>query len=245
MTTDPHVLFGIRKVRHGGRRPPAGPDVEEKILDAAEFVFGHFGFRGATTALIAKKADIAKPHIYYYFEDKEDLYRAILERAMNRWARELDHLESGDDITSILIRYIERKIDFSRDHPNLSRIYANEIISGAPYIGSFIEKVSTPLLLDKVKIVEEWAAAGVIHPISAVDLFFCIWAMTQAYADFSSQMTIMKKRRTLEQADYDVAKATIVQLVLGGLGVPQPPGAASRPPAMPKASPRRSLVGKA
>jgi TetR/AcrR family transcriptional regulator len=212
-------LFRIRRPSSGGRKAAPGPDIEGKILDAAEFVFGHFGFRGATTALIAKKASIAKPHIYYYFEDKEDLYRAILERAMNMWARDIETLDTTTDIETILTHYIYKKVDFSRDHPDLSRIYANEIISGAQYIGTFIEKVSTPLLLDKVRIVEEWAARGAIRPISAADLFFCIWAMTQAYADFSSQMTIMKTKRVLEEADYDAAKATIVQLVFGGLGL--------------------------
>jgi TetR/AcrR family transcriptional regulator len=218
-SADKLKLFRIRRAPKGGRKPAPGPDIEGKILDAAEFVFGHFGFRGATTALIAKKASIAKPHIYYYFEDKEDLYRAILERAMNMWARDIDNLDTTADIESILTHYIHKKVDFSRDHPDLSRIYANEVISGAQYIGSFVEKVSTPLLLAKVKTVEEWAASGAIRPISAVDLFFCIWAMTQAYADFSSQMTIMKQKRQLERADYDAAKATIVQLVLGGLGL--------------------------
>ncbi|RTE92703.1 MULTISPECIES: TetR/AcrR family transcriptional regulator [Bradyrhizobium] len=212
-------LFRIRRAPKGGRKAAPGPDIEGKILDAAEFVFGHFGFRGATTALIAKKASIAKPHIYYYFEDKEDLYRAVLERAMNMWARDIDSLDMTSDVETILVRYIHRKIDFSRDHPHLSRIYANEIISGAQFIGSFIEKVSTPLLLDKVKTLDHWAATGAIRPISAVDLFFCIWAMTQAYADFSSQMIIMKRKRQLEEADYDAAKATIVQLVLSGLGL--------------------------
>lgn len=218
-SADKLKLFRIRRAPKGRRKPPPGPDIEGKILDAAEFVFGHFGFRGATTALIAKKASIAKPHIYYYFEDKEDLYRAILERAMNMWARDIDDLDTAADIETILTQYIHKKVDFSRDHPHLSRIYANEVISGAPYIGSFIEKISTPLLLDKVRIVEQWAASRAIRPVSAVDLFFCIWAMTQAYADFSSQMTIMKQKRQLEQADYDAAKATIVQIVLGGLGL--------------------------
>jgi TetR/AcrR family transcriptional regulator len=212
-------LFRIRRPSSGGRKAAPGPDIEGKILDAAEFVFGHFGFRGATTALIAKKASIAKPHIYYYFEDKEDLYRAILERAMNMWARDIENLDLTTNIVEILTNYIHRKVDFSRDHPDLSRIYANEIISGAQYIGTFIEKVSTPLLLNKMRLVDEWAAQGMVRPISAPDLFFCIWAMTQAYADFSSQMTIMKKKRVLEEADYDSAKATIVQLVLGGLGL--------------------------
>ena len=231
-SADKLKLFRIRLAPKGRRKPPPGPDIEGKILDAAEFVFGHFGFRGATTALIAKKASIAKPHIYYYFEDKEDLYRAILERAMNMWARDIDSLDTATDIKTILTQYIHKKVDFSRDHPHLSRIYANEIISGAQYAGSFIEKVSTPLLLDKVKTVDQWAASGAIRPISATDLFFCIWAMTQAYADFSSQMTVMKQKRQLEQVDYDAAKATIVQLVLGGLGLAdegRTPAKSSRP----------------
>ena len=218
-SVDKLKLFRIRRAPKGGRKAAPGPDIEGKILDAAEFVFGHFGFRGATTALIAKKASIAKPHIYYYFEDKEDLYRAVLERAMNMWARDMDSLDMTADVETILVRYINKKIDFSRDHPHLSRIYANEIISGAQFISSFIEKVSTPLLLDKVKTLDQWAASGAIRPISAVDLFFCIWAMTQAYADYSSQMIIMKGKRQLEEADYAAAKATIVQLVLGGLGL--------------------------
>ena len=227
-----NALFKIRKLSRRDRKPPPGPDMEERILDAAEFVFGHFGLRGATTALIAKKAGIAKPHIYYYFEDKDDLYRAILERAMNKWARDIDGLDARSDLSTIITDYIHRKVDFSRDYPYLSRIYATEIISGAPYIGEFIEKVSTPLLLQKVRDVDAWAAQGLIEPISAMDLFFCIWAMTQAYADFSSQMCIMKKKRVLEEVDYDAAKAMIVRLVLGGLGLQaagrrKPP---SRPP---------------
>lgn len=219
MSTGDLKLHRIRRPPGGRRKPAPGPDIEAKILDAAEFVFGHFGFRGSTTALIAKKATIAKPHIYYYFEDKEDLYRAILERAMNMWARELGTLDTEADIQTILIRYIHKKVDFSRDHPHLSRLYANEIISGAPFIGSFIEKISTPQLMEKVGAVEAWAASGAVRPISAIDLFFCIWAMTQFYADFASQLVIMKRKRTLEEADYDAAKATIVQLVLGGLGL--------------------------
>ena len=222
MAYDDLNAFRIRRTSSGGRKRPPGPDIEANILDAAEFVFGHFGFRGATTALIAKKAKIAKPHIYYYFEDKEDLYRAILERAMHMWARELESLDTAGDIQTVLIRYIHKKVDFSRDHPDLSRLYANEIISGAAFIGSFIEKISTPQLREKMATVEAWAASGAVRPISAADLFFCVWAMTQAYADFASQMTIMKGKKALESADYDSAKATIIQLVLGGLGLAEP-----------------------
>ena len=218
MPTD-DKLFQIRQPTKRARKAGLEVNAEEKILDAAEFVFGAFGFRGTTTSLIAKRAGVASAHIYYYFEDKEDLYRAILERAMNRWARDMDSLDSSKDIRTVLRNYIHRKVDFSRDSPSLSRIYANEIISGAPFIEGFIEKISTPLLREKVEAVDEWARQGLIRPVSATDLFFCIWAMTQAYADFSAQMTIMKTRRRLEEPDYDAAKKTITQLVFGGLGL--------------------------
>ena len=86
------------------------------------------------------------------------------------------------------------------------------------------------MLLDKVATLEQWAASGSIRSISAVDLFFCIWAMTQAYADFSGQMIIMKGKRQLEEADFDSAKATIAQLVFGGLGLEATDQPTIRPP---------------
>jgi TetR/AcrR family transcriptional regulator len=208
-----------------GRKVLPSPNALESILDAAEFVFGHFGVRGASLAVIAQKAGVVKPHIYYYFEDKDDLYRAVLERAMNMWAREIELVDTTEDLPNALVEYINRKVDFSRDHPFLSKIYAMEVISGAPYITGFIEKISTPMLLEKVRTVEEWVKAGVVRPISPYDLFFCIWAMTQAYADFSAQMVLLKGRKpksSLEEPDYQAAKDTIIQLVLGGLGLPVP-----------------------
>jgi TetR/AcrR family transcriptional regulator len=210
----------IRRPSKKNRKAQPTVNVEDKILDAAEEIFGQFGLRGATTALIAEKANVGKPHLYYYFEDKEDLYRAVLERAMQRWARDIEDLNASRDLSVVLRDYIHRKVDFSRDHPSLSRIYANEVINGAPFISDYIEKVSTPQLLAKVKMVEAWAEQNLIRPISPTDLFFCIWAMTQAYADYASQMTIMKQKGRLEEVDYDAAKATIVQLVFGGLGLP-------------------------
>jgi len=224
----------IRKPSRRAKRSASEVNVEDKILESAEYVFGKFGLRGATTEMIAKRAGVSKPHIYYYFADKEDLYRSLLERAMNEWAKNIESLDPTAEVGAVLRDYISRKVDYSRDHPSLSRIYANEIISGAPLIGDFIEKVSTPLLLEKVRVVEAWSAEGRIRPISATDLFFCIWAMTQAYADFSSQMSIMKKRRQkLDEADYEAAKATIVQLVFGGLGLPLDDETPTRDPAAP------------
>ena len=51
MPSDGLKAFRLRQTSSGGRKPAPGPDIEAKILDAAECVFGHFGVRGVKTAL--------------------------------------------------------------------------------------------------------------------------------------------------------------------------------------------------
>ena len=58
---------------------------ERNILEAAEQVFANYGFKGATTEQISKKAGLPKANIHYYFNTKAMLYRAVLERILAEW----------------------------------------------------------------------------------------------------------------------------------------------------------------
>ena len=69
---------------------------------------------------------------------------------------------------------------------------------------------------------EKWIAAGKIAPINATHLLFAIWAMTQSYADFSAQMTLVLNRKQLTRKDFDDAEKVIVDMVLAAISVPQP-----------------------
>src|SRR4051794_31942021 len=69
------------------RRAPAGPErqrdaerTRERILDAALVEFGEHGFAGARIGAIARRAGANQQLISYYFDGKEGLYRALLER---------------------------------------------------------------------------------------------------------------------------------------------------------------------
>ncbi len=48
------------------------------ILDAALDVFSNHGFRGATIDMIAKKANLSKPNILYYFDSKDKIHEMLL-----------------------------------------------------------------------------------------------------------------------------------------------------------------------
>ena len=59
----------------------AAPDSRTGLLDAAELLFARRGFRSTTIKAIAAAAGVNTALLYYYFPDKQGLYRAVLERA--------------------------------------------------------------------------------------------------------------------------------------------------------------------
>jgi len=189
------------------------------ILAAAEGVFATQGYRGATTAAIAKKAGLPKANVHYYFGTKEALYQAVLQDILGLWLGELDRLTEASDPATALGDYIRAKIRHSRERPLASKVYANEMIRGARHTRDFLNNELRNLVKDKAKVLEAWAAAGKIEPVDPVHLFSTIWAATQHYADFEVQVGALLGRRQLSAKDYDAAAETILRLVLRGLGL--------------------------
>jgi len=189
------------------------------ILAAAEEVFATQGYRGATTAAIAKKAGLPKANVHYYFGTKEALYAAVLEDILGLWLGELDRLTEASAPATALAAYIRAKIRLSRERPLASKVYANEMIRGARHTRDFLKNELRNLVKSKAKVLEAWAAAGKIEPVDPVHLFSVIWAATQHYADFEVQVGSLLGRRQLAAKDYDEAAETIVRLVLRGLGL--------------------------
>ncbi|HEY5210377.1 MAG TPA: TetR/AcrR family transcriptional regulator [Stellaceae bacterium] len=190
-----------------------------KILKAAETVFAQKGFSGASTAEIARLAGVPKPNLHYYFRTKQALYESVLDRILEMWVDAMDELRPGADPADALSRYLARKIDLSRRLPGPSRLWAMEMLAGAPHIGGFLRGRVRDLVKDKGALVEGWIADGKIRPIAPAHLFFMIWAATQTYADFSVQMSAVMNRKHLDAEFYDDARATITSLVLNGLGL--------------------------
>lgn len=93
----------------------------------------------------------------------------------------------GDPIAEIS-NYLHRKLELSRTFPRESRIFANEILQGAPRITDLIEGELKELVEEKAKLIRIWIDQGKIAPIDPYHLLFSIWATTQHYADFDVQV---------------------------------------------------------
>lgn len=158
------------------------------ILEAALDVFSQNGFRGATLDQIAKAAGLSKPNVLYYFPSKEAIHRELLAGLMDTWLEPLKALNDDGDPIEELLDYVERKLEMSRDMPRESRLFAGEVLQGAPRFGEFVAGPLKALVDEKAALIRHWAAQGRIAPVDPYHLIFSIWASTQHYADFDVQV---------------------------------------------------------
>ncbi|MBV1926700.1 MAG: TetR/AcrR family transcriptional regulator, partial [Rhodobacteraceae bacterium] len=158
------------------------------ILDAALDVFSAQGFRGATVDQIASAAGLSKPNLLYYFPSKEAMHAALLTKLMDTWLNPLRELDPAGDPMQEIMAYVHRKLQMSRDFPRESRLFANEIVQGAPRIHAALSMDLKNLVDSKTAVIQRWITAGKIAPVHPYHLLFSIWSLTQHYADFDVQI---------------------------------------------------------
>lgn len=199
---------------------------EAAIVRAAEAVFARDGFRGASMAEIAAQAGVAKANIHYYFRTKQQLYRAVLERMLRDWLAETDGIRADADPAQALGAYVRAKMALAQTRPEASRVFAGEMLRGAPEMQDILRGELRELVARKSAVIEGWIAQGRMAPVDPPHLFFTIWAATQTYADFAPQVRAVLGARSLRGAPWQRATEHVVGLVLRGCGLGDQPAPA-------------------
>lgn len=161
------------------------------ILDAALEVFSRDGYGGATLDAIAKGAGLSKPNLLYYFDGKTEIYVTLLSQLLETWLDPLIELDPDGDPVEELLGYVRHKLDMSLKLPAESRLFAGEILQGAPHIAEHLKNDLKPLFERKCKVIQNWIDAGRLAPVDPAHLIFSIWATTQHYADFGAQVSVL------------------------------------------------------
>jgi len=189
--------------------------LEQDILSAAKRLFAQRGYGGVSLDHIAKAVGASKQNLLYYFPSKEELYRRVLHGVLDVWLSYMDALsQRPDDPEQAIREYIAGKLRFSREHPDDSRVYANEVISGAPIFAAEIAERVIPALQADVAIFNRWAERGLCRQVDGRHLMVLLWASTQVYADWSSQISLVLGKKELGEDDFAAAEALIVDMVL-------------------------------
>jgi TetR/AcrR family transcriptional regulator len=162
------------------------------ILDAALEVFSRHGYRGATLDQIAAEAGLSKPNILYYFTGKEEIHVTLLSKLMETWLDPLVAMDPAGDPPAEILAYVQRKLDMARDLPRESRLFAGEILMGAPRMLPHLRADLKPLFDEKCALIQGWIDAGRLPPLDPQHLIFSIWSTTQHYADFDAQVSVLQ-----------------------------------------------------
>ena len=198
--------------------------LEQDILVVAKRLFAQRGYGGVSLDHIAKAVGASKQNLLYYFPSKEALYRRVLHGVLDVWLSYMDALsQRPDDPEQALREYIAGKLRFSREHPDDSRVYANEVISGAPIFAAEIAERVIPSVQADVAIFNRWAERGLCRQVDGRHLMVLLWASTQVYADWSSQISLVLGKQELDEAAFAAAESLIVDMVLRTVLLPGNP----------------------
>lgn len=177
---------------------------EQKIISAALTVFASFGFRGSTVDQIADACGMSKANVLYYFKRKNDIYIAVLEDILESWSNLLSELDPNGDPLKEIRRYVRAKLEYSRTAPEASKLFANEVLHGAPMIRSYLEVEVKEAVDSQIATIEQWMEAGLIKKFEPIHLLFMIWSSTQHYCDFAAQIEALgpvHENKMYEDAD--------------------------------------------
>ncbi len=190
---------------------------EALICQAAEKVFAEAGFGGATMQLIADLAGLPKANLHYYFPTKEDLYRRVVQDIFEIWLHAAEAMDSAPGPVEGIGAYIEAKMEISRRHPDGSKVWAYEVMHGAPVIQDYLETTLRDWTSGRVRLIERWIAEGKMARVDPEHLLYMLWAATQHYADFGHQIATLNGQ-PLTDADWQRATDSVKTMILRGIG---------------------------
>ena len=191
---------------------------ERMIMMAAEKVFAEAGFGGATMQLIADVAGLPKANLHYYFPTKEALYRRVVQDIFQVWLKAADIFDQASGPVEGIGAYIDAKMEISRRHPAGSKVWASEVMHGAPVIQDYLETTLEQWTNSRISVIQSWIDRGLMAPIDPRHLLYMVWATTQHYADFGHQIETLNKGEPLTDAQWRAATDNIKTIILKGIG---------------------------
>jgi AcrR family transcriptional regulator len=137
----------------------------DTILDAAEELFSRQGFAATTIKQIGTSAGVNSALLYYYFDDKEALYRATLRRLIERMAGAgASRLRPGADPRQAVRALVEFQTEFLVTHPRMPRLIMRELMEhDARHAEAAIGEIAAKLFERLCDVIEQGQEAGIFR----------------------------------------------------------------------------------
>lgn len=189
------------------------------ILNAAEEEFVLRSYRGATMQGIADRAGLPKANIHYYFKNKKNLYKVVLRSIIQEWNEGLITMTVDSDPETVIEKFVRTKLHQAFAHPNRHKLFAVEVISGAPHLHDFMSTTMKEWALDKAEVMKIWHQQDKISIADPLQLLILIWATTQRYAEFETEIVGLMEKDAYDEQDESRAADFLVPFILRGCGL--------------------------
>jgi TetR/AcrR family transcriptional regulator len=159
-------------------RAQGGPDTRERMLQVAETQFARKGYEGAHLESIASEVGVRKTALYYYFDSKEALYVAVLERILREVERTLSTvLESDLPIVEKGKRLADDINDLLGERPNYSLILIRIFVDRIPIDNSTIAPIIERVVGTVLRFYQQGVKEGRFRKLSSRHFFLSVLGM--------------------------------------------------------------------
>ena len=200
-----------------GKRTRAVSAKKEAILGAALATFSQFGIHGTRLEQVADLAGVSKTNLLYYYPSKEALYVAVMRNILDIWLAPLRAFREDFAPLVAIREYIRLKLEVSRDHPAASRLFCLEMLQGAPLLKAELTGDLKTLIAEKSAIITGWVEEGRLAAIDPEHLIFMIWAATQHYADFATQIEAVTGKTLQDETFFQETVNNVQRIIIEGI----------------------------
>ncbi len=219
-------MSSARNVRLGTRGRPE--ESRAAILKAAVGEFAQEGVAGARIDAIARSAGVNKALLYYYFEDKEALYRAVLDQVFGGVRAAIhDALSQQVPPREKLACYICAHFDYIASNPQYPRLVQAEFLR-AGRDPSRLEHIARhyfrPVFLELSGLLEAGARSGDFRKVDPTHFIPSMISVIVFYFNTAPIMKLMTGGDPMSPKRLAERRAAVVDFISAALLVPSKGG---------------------
>jgi TetR/AcrR family transcriptional regulator len=141
-------------------------ETEILIKETAKRVFFQKGLFNATTQQIADEAGVNRALIHYYFRSRDQLFKAVLEDAVNETRSKVDSIfNSNESFKSKISKYLDVFIDRNAEFPYIQNFIITEIMQDPEKMKEHFSRKRNHMMKHIVPPLEKEIEKGNIDPI--------------------------------------------------------------------------------
>jgi len=139
-------------------------DKQEIILQAAHRRLGIYGFEKTTMNEIARDIGLSKAALYYYYPDKEAIFKAVISKDMNEYFVRVDQIiESSSTPDEMILEYVSHRIKYLKIFMNMSKLRSVILEEIKPLLKEILHDFKIKEVAKLTEIIEKGNQSALFH----------------------------------------------------------------------------------